>query len=95
MKALGVLLVSVLLLTSSCSSENVSTEGEKVAQQIQSVLGANTGIRTATFYMDNLAVQRNVVFSIRGQFVTAENKSYNLSRLVRYEFGSQGIIFYF
>lgn len=96
MKTLIVLLLSVSLLATSCSSDDVLTGGEKVAQQIRTVLDANTGIRTASFYVGTSLVQSNVVFSISGQFVTAgQNRSYNLDRLIRYEYGSQGISFYF
>lgn len=95
MKLLSTLLVCSCLLLSSCNQEEVLTDGERSAQQVQSILSANQGIRTASFYVDNSRIEFNVSFSISGQYIITANNSYNLSQLIRYQYGSQGITFYF
>lgn len=95
MKVLTILLLGITLLTSSCKKEEVSTEGEKVAQQVQSALTTYTGIKTATFYISNVLVEQNQTFVLNGQYITTDSSTYNLSRLVRYQIFAQSIIFYF
>ncbi|ADB40026.1 hypothetical protein [Spirosoma linguale] len=95
MKSLLAYLVVFCLLTTSCKKEEILTSGEKSAQQIQRTLKANPGIKTASFYVNNVSVEFNQPFSIDGQFITTLSNSYNLSTLVRYEFGTRGMTLYF
>lgn len=87
------------MFTSSCKKEDVLTEGEKTAQQIQDFLSRNTGIKTATFYTSNVIAEQNQSFTIEGQYIRTNNSIYNLSRLIRYQYfnqgPNQGIVFYF
>lgn len=99
MKPLFFLMLIIVLFTSSCKQDNVLTEGEKTAQQIQEFLNRNTGIKTASFYVSNVVAQQNQSFTIDGQYVHTGNSTYNLNRLIRYEYfnqgPNQGIVFYF
>lgn len=95
MKTLTVLLLSMVLMISSCKKDEVATEGEKIAQQVQSSLAANSSIKTATFYISNVLVDQNQTFTLTGQYIRTTNGTYNLGRLIRYQTFSQSISFYF
>ncbi|WP_157816023.1 hypothetical protein [Spirosoma pollinicola] len=95
MKTLTVLLLSMVFMISSCKKDEIATEGEKIAQQVQTVLTANSRIKTATFYISNVLVDQNQTFTLTGQYITTANGTYNLSRLIRYQPFSQSISFYF
>ena len=99
MKSLVILVLCITLLTSSCKKEDVLTEGERTAQQVQDFLSRNTSIKTATFYISNVISEQNQSFTIDGQYIRTSNSIYNLSRLIRYQYFNQGpnqaIIFYF
>lgn len=95
MKATLIIFLAICMLMTSCKKEDVLTDGERSAQQVQTILSANQGIRTASFYVGNTLIESNQSFSINGQYVVTQNNSYNLSRLIRYQYGSQGITFYF
>lgn len=95
MKQVLALLLSSCLLTTACKQNEVLTDGERSAQQVQTILNANQGIKTASFYIENTLVESNQSFSINGQYIITSGNSYNLGRLLRYQYGSQGITFYF
>lgn len=100
MKAIVIIFLINWLLLSACKKENILTDGEKSAQQVQTILDANQDIKTASFYVGDILIELNQSFSINGQYVVTSSNSYNLSRLIRYQLiryqdGNQRITFYF
>ncbi|QJD81643.1 hypothetical protein [Spirosoma rhododendri] len=91
MKALKVLSLCLLLITTGACQKDVVTEGEKMAQSVQAVVNEKN-VRLANVIVGTVQQQYGAVFAIEGQFLTIADsygykQYYNLSKLIKFNTG--------
>jgi len=93
-------LLSFALLTMSCEKEDVLTNGELIALELQKIIKENNLGRVINFRLDqswnNIWIPENFGrdYRFEGEFIFIEGEAFNLNQLIKYRIAQrEGIEF--